>query len=66
MVEKVQALVRSGFQAWGVSAKVWGTHGSDKILWTVSGVGEGVADDKMVERLGVSVEVVVGTGEVVC
>ena len=37
MVEKVRALLRSGSSGWGVSAKVWSQHGSDEILWTVSG-----------------------------
>ena len=66
VVEKVQALIRSGFQTWGISAKVWGAHGSDEILWTVSGVGEGVRDAEVVDRWRVIVEASVGTEEVVC
>ena len=32
VVEKVQALIQSGSQLCGVSAKVWVAHVSDKIL----------------------------------
>ena len=32
VVEKVQALIRSGSRVWGVSAKVWSQYGSNEIL----------------------------------
>ena len=66
VVEKVQGLVWSCFQALGISPKMWGAHGSDEILWVVSGVGMEVADAEVVDRLRVSVEAVVGVGKVVC
>ena len=65
VVEKVQALVRSGSKAWGVSAKVWCQHGSNEILWTVSGVGREVDDGEVVERLRRNIVAVVDAGEVV-
>ena len=65
VVEKVQALLRSGSSGWGVSAKVWSQHGSDEILWTVSGVGKAVKDSEVLDRLRVNVVVAVGPTEVV-
>ena len=66
VVKEVQELIWSGFQAWGVAARVCSAHGSDEILWTVLGVGVGVGDDEVFDRLRVSVEATVGTREVVC
>ena len=51
VVEKVQALIRSRFEVWGVSANVWSAYGSYEILWTVSGVGAEIADAEVVDRL---------------
>ena len=65
VVEKVRALLRSGSSGWGVSAKVWSQHGSDEILWSVSGVGKAVKDSEVLDRLRVNVVVVVGAAEVV-
>ena len=65
VVEKVQALLRSGSSGWGVSAKVWSQHGSGEILWTVSGVGRAVKDSEVMDRLRVNVIVAVGPAEVV-
>ena len=65
VVEEVQALLRSGSLGWGVSAKVWSQHGSDEILWTVSGVGKSVEDAEVVNRLKVNVVAAVGAAEVV-
>ena len=44
---------------------MWNQHGSDEILWTVSGVGKTVEDSKVLDRLMVNVVVVVGAAEVV-
>ena len=49
VVEKVQGLLRSESKAWGVSAKVWNQHGSDKILWSVSGVIKEAEDAAVVD-----------------
>ena len=65
VVEKVQALFRSGSLRWGVSAKVWGQHGCDEILWTVLGVGEAVGGSEVLDRLRVNVAVAVDAAEVV-
>ena len=65
VVEKVQALTRSGSVGWGVSATVWSQHGSDKILWTVSGVGKVVRESEVLERLRVNVVAAVGTADMV-
>ena len=65
VVEKTQALLRSRSKVWGVSAKVWSKHGSDKILLTVSGVSKAVGDAEVVDHLRVSVESMIGTAEVV-
>ena len=65
VMEKVQALFRSGSLRWGVSAKVWGKHGCDEILWTVSGVGEAVDGSVVLDRLRVNMAAAVDTGEVV-
>ena len=66
VVEKVQALIRSGSRAWGVSVKVWCQYGSDEILWIVSEVGKTVKDAEVVDCPRVCVEAMVGTGKVVC
>ena len=65
VVEKVQALVQIGPEAWGISANVWGQHASDEILWMVSGVGAGTEDAAVVNRVKVCVEATVSTAEVV-
>ena len=61
----MQALVRSRSLWWGVSAEVWGHHGSDEILWTVSAVGKAIGDSEVLDRLRVNKVAVVGTMEVV-
>ena len=66
VVGRVLTTVRSGSMSWGVSAKVWSQHGSNEILWTVSGVAKVVGDAEMMQCLRVGVEAVVGPGEVVC
>ena len=65
MVGKVQDLLRSGSLGWGVSAKVWNKHGSDEILWTVSGVEKATEDSVVLERLRVNVAAAVDATEVV-
>ena len=65
VVGKVQDLLRSGSSGWGVSAKVWSQHGSNEILWTVSGVRKEVEDSEVLDRLRVNVVAVVGAAEVV-
>ena len=65
LVEQVQSLFRSESLGWGVSAKVWSQHGSDEVLWTVSGVGGTVADSGVLDRLRVNVVAAVGAAEVV-
>ena len=66
VVEKVQGLVRARSRGWGIFAKVWGQHGSDEILWMVSGMGKVVEDAVVLDDLRVCVESVVGTAEVMC
>ena len=65
VVEKVQALFRSESLGWGVSAKLWSQHGSDEILWTISGVGKAVGDSVVLDYLRMNVVVVVDAAEVV-
>ena len=65
VVEGVQALFRSESLRWGVMAKVWGQHGSDEILWTVSEVGKAVGDPGVWERLKMNVVAAVGIVEAV-
>ena len=65
VVEKVQALLRSGSLGWGVSAKMWSQHESDEILWTVTGVGKVVEDSEVLDRLKVNAVVLVGTADMV-
>ena len=45
--------------------RVWSQHGSDEILWTVSGVGRVVKDAEVLGRLRVNVVAAVGEEEVV-
>ena len=39
-------------------------HGSDEILWTITGVGKEATDARVVDCLRVCVEAAVGNGEV--
>ena len=45
---------------------MWSQHGSDEILWTVSGVGKVTGDGEVLDDLRVFMESVVGTAEVMC
>ena len=62
---EMQALLRSRSSEWGVTARVWRQHGSDEILWTISGVGKSVKDSEVLDRLRVNVVAAVGAAEVV-
>ena len=64
VVERMKGLLRSESLGWGVSAKLWSQHGSDEILWTVSGVGRTVGDSELLNRLNVNVVASVGAAEV--
>ena len=65
VVDKVQGLLRSGSLGWGFSARVWGKHGSEEILWMVSGVGKAFGDSEVLDRLRVNVAAAVDEAEVV-
>ena len=45
---------------------MWSQHGSDEVLWAVSGVGKGTSDAEVLSDLSVCVESIVGTAEVLC
>ena len=46
-------------------AKVWNQHGSDEILWSVTGVSKEAGDAGVVDWLRVNIAAVVGTADVV-
>ena len=62
-IEKVQPLVRQrGRTSWAVLAVVWTEHGTDEILWRVTGVGKGTSDKTFRTSLVDDVSAVVGGG----
>ena len=44
---------------------MWSQHGSNEVLWTVSGVEKSEVDSDVLDRLRVNVVAVVDTAEVV-